>query len=376
MDVIIFFEKKRNISEPELSVQRRSGYCLLRVGINGSGSSWFGRPLPQCPGQKCEEQEGGLRVLPGERRENEERRGGLCALPGGRREDEERKDGLRVLPGGRRENEEWAGGLRGLLKRLKKRKVLLRERKEAERQMQEAQRERENQRAAYEAAILALEKDMTELSGAIRRRIMELDTCACVYTADVRPLFAGEGISAAIWERVCGIEEFSGYAGLRWANQLLAYVQHAELVVLGTEACFPQLLVACARRLKSVCWVLPQGEETEEMQEFAEDFYEEYGLAIAIYTIAGRNAFRTLCLEAGEPVCVMDFSRETKIGFNGLPSGSVWLDFASDEEKERRLGRMAPGICYRSLKRLWHEEPPAIFLDSGAKSGYNTGVKG
>lgn len=365
MDVIIFFEKKRNISEPELSVQRRSGYCLLRVGINGSGSSWFGRPLPQYPEQKCKEQGEGLRGLTGEGQECEERRGGLCALPGERRENEERR-----------------GGLRGLLKRLKKGKTALRERKEAERQRQEAQREREKQRAAYEAAILALEKYMTDLSDAIRRRIMELDTCACVYTADVRPLFAGEGIAAEIWERVCGIEEFSGYGEPCWANQLLPYAQQPELVVLGTAACFPQLLAACADRLKSVCWVLPQEEETEEMQEFAEDFYDEYGLAITIYTIAGRNAFRTLCLEAGAPVCVMDFSRETKIGFNGLPSGSVWLDFASDEEKEKRLGRMAPGICYRSLKRLWHEEPPtgrceepAIFLDSGAKSGYNTGVK-
>ncbi len=198
-----------------------------------------------------------------------------------------------------------------------------------------------------------VERQLRELAEAIQAETEELDTCTCVYAEGADRFLKGNGILARMWENVWDIREFTDYKAFRWAGCLLPYVSHFRFVVLGTADCAPEIIKSCARRMKSLRWIVRERDCDEGLQEFVEEFYEDYGLAVALQTVEGRNGFRRLCIETVEPVCVLDFTEEVKFFWGGIKSDSVWLDFSSQEEKERRMRRLAPGIRYYSLKKLW-----------------------
>lgn len=322
MDAIIFFYKKRELTKPLLTITEEKGYRLIRVGICGGESSWFGRPIPMPP-----EAVGGKNVA-------------------GRGSAVEEKNA--------EEREDTTGqvGRISWKKRFWKRLFFCcRERR---RRCEEAQ-ERKRQQERYEESTRVLEKEVGELAEAILSKTEALDDCACVYMDGVRPLLTGEGLVAGMWKKSWMMPEFVDYRAYKWAAFLLPYAAHADFVLLGAAPCIPEAVKACARSMKSLRWILREKDYVEEVQDFIEEFYEEYGLAIIVQTVAGRNGFRSLCLEAARPVCVFDFTDEAKFFWGGLTSGSVWLDFASLEEKQRRLERLAPGIAYFSMKKLWAE---------------------
>lgn len=175
----------------------------------------------------------------------------------------------------------------------------------------------------------------------------------CVYEEELKFLSEeNKGISE-LWGRYWNIPEFREFREFRWVKPLLTEAREPYFILLGIASCIPLLLEHCARRIRSVCWYLREEDCGEEVQEFAEEFYLEYGLAMTILPLSGRNAFRCLRLKTEEPVCVLDFTEEEKIFAGELKEGSTWLDFCSVEEKKRRIRRLAPGVRYDSLMSIW-----------------------
>lgn len=321
MDAIIFFYKKRELDKPQLTVTREKGYRLIRVGICGGENSWFGRSVPALP--EAAEEADGRRDAAGNGAGS--RDGAEGGIPG-------RADGFR-------RRKRFPAGL------------ILR-RRERKRRREEA-RERERQRKSHEEAVRALEQELRDLSEEILSKTKEPEDCVCVYTDGAKAVLAGGGILAKLWKNCWQMQELADYRTYGWVEPLLPYAVHPDYVLLGTAPCVPEAVRASARGMRSLRWILREKDCGGEEQDFVEEFYEEYGLAIIVQTVQGRNGFRSLCLEAAKPVCVLDFTDEVKFFWGGLAPGSVWLDFSSQEEKGRRMERLAPGISYFSMKKLW-----------------------
>ena len=126
-------------------------------------------------------------------------------------------------------------------------------------------------------------------------------------------------------------------------------------MVLGTAPVLPVLIQDRERQMRSLRCIFREQEETEELQGFFEEWYEESGLAAEVHILPRSRGYAGVCLEASNPVCVWDFTGEEKLFAGGLAPGSVWLDFNSMEEKEKRLKRLWPEIQYVSLKKVWRE---------------------
>lgn len=219
-----------------------------------------------------------------------------------------------------------------------------------------ARKEYERRRQEYEQAYL-------EQEACVRRMARELMDAAeragamgelfCVYTGELRFLADRDSPTGQMWQQYWNIPEFREYFLFRWMKPLLPEAVGPHFVLLGTSPDVPLLLGHCARRMKSLHWYLRAEDCTEETEELAEDFYLEYGLAIALHPLGNRHPFRSLRLHYSEPVCVLDFTEEEKFFAGELAKDSVWLDFASVEEKGRRLGRLFPGVGYDSLLLRW-----------------------
>lgn len=395
MDTIIFFYKKSDLEKPLMTVRESGNYRFLKIGLNITAEQWFRMPIPKL---LQEAEEDGIRPVPEKERCDGEvtppaeacigsqaakqpigkrkagRGFGLRSFFGmGRREKTGQKDSSGKCRG---ENSVREACSRKKHRGKDSRKISFGKNQIERERVRIEELERMHRRQQYETAVELLEGAMGSIVRTALKGVGELDFCACVYGSGVRKLLLGETPLAVHWNKAWTVPEFADYREYRWGVELLPYVTCSRLVVLGVVPDIPLILKSCARKMKSLRWILPERDYGEAVQAFIEDFYEDYGLAISVQTVTGRNAFRTLCLESVEPVCILDFTDETKFFFGGLEPGSVWLDFLSVEEKAKRLERLAKNVSYYSLKRLWTNENPTktYFLDSTDKSGYNTEV--
>ena len=134
-------------------------------------------------------------------------------------------------------------------------------------------------------------------------------------------------------------------------EELLPEAVLPHFVILGTVSCLPLLIEKYADRMKSLRWILPENDYSRELQEFVEDFYTEYGLAIMLQVVpAGQRRLQAVCKE---PSNVLDFTQEAYINLAKVAKGSIWLDMLSVEEKKRRIVGRNTGITYVSLKEKW-----------------------
>ena len=340
MDAIIIFSKKRELKEPVITVEAGEGYRLVKVGICAGEDHWFGQTLPgqpvpgkSKPGQLIPGKSMPWQPVPGKFLMGQAITGQLIS------EQQQSKwvEPGQILPG-RRILSMFS---RLFSRRKEKRQRLLEELEQIRLQKQ------------YEVEVSALEDSMKKMVQSILDKTEILDDCTCIYADSVKSLLLRDGLLSELWKRNWEVREFADYQEYRWASLLLPFATQTHFVILGNAPCIPEVTKACARRMKSLRWILPEKDYGEAVEDFADDFYDDYGLAIEVQTVAGRNGFRTLCLEAVKPICILDFTEEGKLFWGGLASGSVWLDFASMEAKEKRLERLAPGIQYVSLKKLW-----------------------
>lgn len=324
MDTILYLYKKRDAQKPLVEAISQKTYLLVKIGMDVEPYRWFLQYLPR------------KRPMP------------------------------EIDPPEGRHSERWHW--------LDPRSF--RERKEIRARRREWKR--------YEAAIEELtarcrrnmESQMAEMMMELSRCVEEYSDRWCVYDRSVREVLFGDNPVAALWQREWRTEEFAGYAELRWIRPLMSRLESPYFVVLGTAPCIPQLLQQCAGRMKSLKWVI---EETygqahrEELEDFAENFYQEQGLAVTMELVQGRHGFERMQLLCREPANILDFTGEDKISVGWAAKGSIWLDLWASEEKCRRITQRSAGICYFSLREKWRQtQKIGHYLDTVNKNEYNT----
>lgn len=292
----------------------RGDYLLVKAGLDADRCHWFDMLLPKEPADQRQRPEEGD-IPPMRTGEEEKHRTGLeriiCLLDGGRGQKRERR-----------------------------------------RQEEAAERCREQ----YREQLALLEKAVEQAALRLKQAIDEVDESFAIYSVYESELafLTGEEEIAGFWNRYWGMPEFREYGSPRWAAPLIKEAVGQRFILLGTAEAVPEVLKQCARRMKSLRWILPAEECGGEALDIAEEFCEEYGLAVNPEPWKGGR----VCLRfSGEepPVCVLDFAGEGALYGGTLPEGSVWIDFCSAEEKERRFRRLAPDLCYVSLKKYWRE---------------------
>ena len=313
MDTIIYFYKKRNLEKPAIETVQMKDYLLVRVGMNVGENRWFSHAFNPT---------------------------------GTARTDA-------VKP-------QYCHTLKARLLEHREQRRRIRLKRQQRRQLQETR----------EQVSVEIQRFLTELG----KNVDDRYECRCVYADAVRHCLVipeereisrremddsrVEDVAAACWLPLLWLQlwqfpEFDAYLQPQWVKPLLENARLHHYVVLGAAHSVPATILHCAPRMKSLRWFLQERDCGQEMQDFVEDFYEEYGLAVTLQPLEGERTFSRLLLETLEPVCVLDFTGEPHIPVGGLARGSIWLDFCSVEEKARQMTEKGEGIFYFSIKELW-----------------------
>ena len=302
MDTIIYLYKKRDLNKPIIDAQPMKDYLLVRVGLDVWENRWFSHSL--TPPEE----------IP-------------AKLP-------------------------------------TTQKLSLKKRWEAIRERRAAIRLYRRQRAAFQEETAQVRKEIQDFLQELGHFVEERYDCRCVYGDAAKRwlVLLPEGEQEAnstvpvlmrLWQESWQFPEFDAFFQPQWVEPLLVYARLHHFVVLGSAPCISLVLSGCARRMKSLKWFLSEETCTEELQDLVEDFYEEYGLAIDLHLLEGKRVYSRLLLEVAEPVCMLDFSGEPNVPVSGLTRGSIWIDFASVEEKARRISERGEGIAFFSMKEIW-----------------------
>lgn len=208
----------------------------------------------------------------------------------------------------------------------------------------------------------------------------------CVYEDSLRRILQEESLRK-FWSSHWRIVEFQGYREKQWVELLVPYMIKDDFVILGFDVGVLRVLDRYVGNMRSVKWFLLEREDTEELEDWIEDFYEDTGLAIEVYHVEstvndtkGRKfTWSKQEFTFGYSVNVLDYTAEEKVSVRGLRKGSVWLDMDSIEGKEERITHRNPDIIYFSLKKLWkmkkkedYKPKTPIILDTADENGYNT----
>ncbi len=168
-----------------------------------------------------------------------------------------------------------------------------------------------------------------------------------------------ESVPEDCWVRaLLPLPEFDGYLEKKWVHGLLSCAKHAHFVVLGNASCLQELLCELSPRMKSLLWIAPDLTYGEQLEEFAEEFFQEYGLAIDLHFLPDNGTYGQIRIREerfSEPVNVLDFTGEKYIPLFDPPAGSVWLDMGAVREKELRIEVRRLKCTYFSLRKMWRE---------------------
>lgn len=344
MDTIIYFYKKRDLQKPVIDSIQMKDYQLVRVGLDVGEGRWFSH-IFTTSGTTITERT--YKAMTGK-------------WPESQADVQSSSETLsRTLPP--------AYSLKAHLREFREKRERIRFEKQQKRKLQHVR----------EQVHSEIKKFLTELASFVDDRF----ECRCVYADIVRKslilpedwrshieTFDGrkgndsiDSVEPAtgvhwlswLWQQCWRYPEFDDYLQAQWVEPLLENARLHHFVVLGLADSTNYAILRCAPRMKSLRWILRESEDDQRLRDFVEDFYTEYGLAAAIQTLEGERVFARLLLETREPVCVLDFTGESRIPVNGLARGSVWIDFCSVEEKARRIIERGEGIFYFSIKEIW-----------------------
>lgn len=332
MDTIIYLYKKHGLAKPAIDSHQMKDYLLVRVGLNVGENQWFAHSIAPT-----------LAVTAVRALTCEQRAGKADGAMSGQ------------FP------------LSLLLQRFRE----YRERRDRARALRQ-------RRMFFEGEHALIRGEMESFLSELGRFVDQRYECRCVYGEAVRKALmfpedhVGEtsGISSReegrseedviptywlpqLWRKYWQIPEFDDYLQPQWVKPLLENARLNHFVILGLADCTPAVILYCARRMKSLRWILREEDATEEIQDFVEEFYQEYGLAVTLQPLEGGKAFARLLLVSREPICVLDFTEESHVSPGGTAQGSIWIDFRSVEAKARRVLDREKGISYFSLKEIW-----------------------
>lgn len=385
MDTILYFYRKRGLKAPAAEPVGLKTYLLIRVGLDAEEGRWFDKRLDEgikdSGGRVAQIEAGKEKAITGQPGRN----------PGNAAEDVSRAVQGESKDGGTRGDGSVLQILRHPWKTSRVR-WMERKRKREEQARQYARQQEENCRLAARAQMLE------EVSASIERLALEvaelaggMESCLCAYEDSLRKALTGEGRQAetvlygrdsgwrvpeeaylesredrqgedargsgatllGLWQKYFPLKEFHDYTNRFWVEQLFQWAILPHFIILGTaEGIFP-VIEAYAARMKSMRWILTQAEYDQQMADFVEDFYTEYGLAIELELLEDAAALKRLRLFCKEAVNMVDFTGEAYMAVQVLPEGSIWLDMFSVEEKRRRILARDKKTAYISLKELW-----------------------
>lgn len=355
MDTIIFFYKKRGAGPPWAEPVGLKTYMLIRVPMDMGEEDWpgLGSGEEDCmPPKERKAAEPGRARGPGGFWGRLWRSGGRKSRRGPETCGEEPHEGS---PGTCPEEPFRSRGALGRLwaalphplKKLRQRRQDRMRQRRQEREAQCLEARRRERQVRMGESMEALSREIRELAG-------EEGNCYAVYADSV------EKRISPLWKEYFRVPRFQGYTRRFWVELLMEEAAWPRFVILGTADCLPELIVKYAGRMKSLRWVLPEGSCDQALQDFVEDFYLEYGLAVVLQTFhpsssapwRREGALAAGSLAGGGPVNILDFTGEPCL-LLGAAEGSVWLDMMSMEEKKRRIEARGAGIIYFSLKEKW-----------------------
>lgn len=191
-------------------------------------------------------------------------------------------------------------------------------------------------------------KDRAKLTENLRTEVATyLDKwgdCGCIYDALIPKDF---------WVReLLLLSEFSCFTDAKWVRRLMQYARWDHFIVLGNSACIQQILRELAPRMKSLLWVVPDYTYTEQVESFAEDFFEEYGLVIRLHFLPEGTTYGQFQMgeeNSQNPVNILDFTGEKYIPYFKPAAGSVWIDLHNMPEKAKRIRSHGLKVDYYSL---------------------------
>ena len=318
MDTIIYIYKKRDLQKPAIDLVQIKDYQLVRVGLDVGEGRWFSHAFTTL---------------------------GITAT----------------------EQSYRANSLRAHLREFRKKRERIRFEKQQRRRLQDVLKQVHSEIEHFRTELAFIVDDRYECrcvyADTVRKSlILPEDWKSRIEGSDARRRIGGnDDVEPAervhwlplLWQQCWQYPEFDDYLQIQWVEPLLENARLHHFVVLGLADSTNYAILHCAPRMKSLRWILRESEDDQRFRDFVEDFYTEYGLAAAVQTLEGERVFARLLLETREPVCILDFTGESRIPVNGLARGSVWIDFCSVEEKARRIIEREEGIFYFSMKEIW-----------------------
>lgn len=332
MDTIIYLYKKHGLAKPVIDSHQMEDYLLVKVGMSVGENQWFTHGIsPSLAVTAVQALTGGQNVSKAD--ETMSMRFPLGLLFQRFREYRERRDRVRAMRQRRDFFEEEHALIREEMESfLSELDCFVDQRYECHCVYGEAVRK----------ALMFPEDHTKEVSVVLSREEERNEE-------DVIPSYWLQ----QLWRQYWQIPEFDGYLQPQWVKLLLENAKLDRFVILGLADCTSAVILYYARRMKSLRWILCEEDVTEELQDFVEEFYQEYGLAVTLQPLEGGKAFARLLLMSRDPICVLDFTEEPHISVGGIAPGSIWIDFRSVEAKARRVLEREKGIAYFSLKEIW-----------------------
>jgi len=198
-----------------------------------------------------------------------------------------------------------------------------------------------------------------------QRRSMEvklkLELAACLEDRDEVYLCFDETVSRDSWVRsILPFQEFDAYLTKDWVYRLMEEARHPHFVVLGDVPYSKELLWRFAPYMKSLVWIAPDRAAEEELEEFAEEFYQETGLAIRLQFLPADMTYGQLVIPqyvSKEAVNIVDLTEGKHIPRFEPPKGSIWLCCAGDLDKERRIEARRLSCNVISVRKQWKNAP-------------------
>jgi len=324
MDTILYLYKKKDIEKPLVEAVSQKTYLLIKIGMDVEPYRWFVQCLPQ-------------------KRPRPE---------------------FALMSGKELKGWDWIDP-----RYFKERRELRFRRREWEKYEKLAD-------TLMVRCCANVERLLSELMKELSLYVEEQSASWCVYDKVVRDILLGDNPVAEIWEKVWKAGEFTSFTELKWVQQLMPHAVKHHFIVLGKAPCIPEVLQQYSERMKSLRWIIDEAyvrAHSEELEEFAENFYQEQGLAVTIEQVQGKYGFERLRLTCKEPSSILDFTGEDKISAGWAAKGSIWLDMWSSEEKCRRITRRNGEIEYFSLREKWRQTQKKSYrLDTMHKNEYNT----
>lgn len=146
--------------------------------------------------------------------------------------------------------------------------------------------------------------------------------------------------------------KFTEYMDKTWIERLLTQAILPYFVVIGTFRGLGELLIPRARHMKELIIYVTENDHTDELEDIAEELYDEYGLTTQLQIIEQDN-YKSLFKVGFMPCNVLDFSGESRLRPDAAPEGSRWFDFGNSDDKRRKTENNGRNIIYFSLADMF-----------------------